>query len=87
MNLQDLGFTPFEYDGIKLHSKDFPEINYTLCESDNGTFSISTYKDGNIIVRLPMDDIEKINEIFSTAEMHITDFKNGINTFVQYLNK
>ena len=32
MNLQELGFTPFELDGITLHSKDFPEINYTLCE-------------------------------------------------------
>lgn len=87
MNLQELGFTPFECDGITLHSKDFPEINYTLCESENGTFTISTYEDGNIIVRLPIEHLEEVNQMFSTAESHITNFKVQLYTLVQSLNK
>jgi len=85
MNLQNLGFSPFEFDGEKLHSKDFPEINYTLCESDNDTFTISTYEDGNIIVRLSIENLEQVNQMFSAAESEITKFKNKLNTAVQSL--
>lgn len=87
INFEELGFSPFEFDGLKLHSKDFPEINYTLCESDNGTFTISTYEDGNIIVSLPIKHLEEVNQMFSTAESHITNFKVQLYILVQSLNK
>lgn len=85
MNLQELGFSPFECDGEELHSKDFPEINYTLCESNNDTFTISTCEDGNIIVRLPIEHLEEVDQMFSIAEMQITNFKNELNTLLQSL--
>lgn len=87
INFEELGFSPFEFDGLKLHSKDFPEINYTLCESDNNIFTISTYEDGNIIVRLPIEHLEEVDQMFSTAEIQIINFKNKLNTLVQSLNK
>lgn len=85
MNLQKLGFIPFQSDDVIRHSKDFPEINYTLCESDNDTFTISTYEDGNIIVRLPMEHLEQVNQMFSAAESEITNFKVKLYTAVQSL--
>lgn len=85
LNFKELGFSSFHFDGLKLHSKDFPEINYTLCESENDTFTISTFEDGNIIVRLSMEHLEKVNLLFSTAESEITNFKVQLCTAVQSL--
>ena len=85
LNFKELGFTPFHFDGLTLHCKDFPEINYTLCESENDTFTISTFEDGNIVVRLSIEYLEKVNLLFSTAESEITNFKVQLCTAVQSL--
>lgn len=87
MNLQDLGFTPFECDGITLHSKDFPEINYTLCESDNGTFTISTYEDGNVIVKLPIVEIGRVDFLLELAEIEIKTFRSKLHDSIHSLKK
>lgn len=39
-HLLDLDFEPFEVDNEILHAKEFPNIGYTLCETDNNACTI-----------------------------------------------
>lgn len=79
------GFTPFEIDDTTLYSKEFPEIGYTLCTSDDDTFTISRYDDGHILARFHIDNIESVNNAFSRANEEINKFKFDIKQAVDML--
>ena len=85
--LEAKGFNPFECDDTVLYEKGFPEIGYTLCTSDNGTFSISTYSEGDVITKLPLAKILDVDAAFTAAEIVIkafkSDFTEVINSFAK----
>lgn len=90
-NLEYIGFTAFQCDEDTLFSKEFPEIGYTLCTSDDDTFTISRYEDGDILLRLHIDNIENVNNVFSRANEEINkfkfDIKNSIDMLISDINK
>lgn len=84
-HLLDLGFQPFEVDNEVLHAKEFPNIGYTLCESINNTFTISTYPDGNITTRIDISHIEAVNVVFAKADQEISSFKSKLDGQIKEL--
>ena len=83
--LINLGFMPFEVDNEVLHAKEFPNICYTLCESDNNAFTISTYPEGDIITRIDICHIEAVNVVFAKADEEISSFKSKLDGQIKEL--
>lgn len=84
-NLENIGFTAFQCDEATLFSKDFPEIGYILCTEADNTFTISRYENGDILIRLHIDNLENVNSIFSRANEEIYKFKFEIKKAVDML--
>lgn len=85
--LEAKGFKPFECDDTVLYEKGFLEIGYTLCTSDNGTFSISTYSEGDVITKLPLAKILDVDAAFTAAEVVIKTFKADLTEVINSFAK
>lgn len=86
INLEYIGFKAFQCDDDTiLYSKEFPEIGYTLCTSDDDTFTIGRYENGDILTRLHIDNIENVNNTFSKANEEINIFKFEVKRLVDML--